>query len=126
MNADTLLFFSGRPDALPLYEAFESRVLGAFPEARVRVAKTQITFCARHGFAFVSFLPVRRAKERPRAFITVTFGLARREPSARIDACTEPYPGRFTHHVLVAAPQEIDDELMAWIAESYAFAERKR
>lgn len=126
MDAGIALFFSEHRDALPLYEAFERRVLAAHPDARVRVLKTQISFCARHGFAFVSFLPVRKAKDRPKVFITVTFGLARREPSPRVDACSEPYPGRFTHHVLVGSEREIDGQLLAWIDEAYAFAESKR
>lgn len=126
MTAEAFPFFANRMDAAPLYEAFERRVLAAFADARVRASKTQIAFTARHNFAFVSFLPVRHAKDRPKTFITVTFGLARREPSPRVDACVEPYPGRFTHHVLIASPEEIDGELMAWVEESYAFSQSKR
>lgn len=126
MDAETLLFFAGHEDALPLYEAFERAVLSRFPDARVRVAKTQIAFANRRNFAFVSFLPVRRAAERPKPYITVTFGLGRRETGPRVDVSVEPYPNRWTHHVLVGAPEEIDGELMALIGEAYAFALAKR
>ena len=37
----------------------------------------------------------------------------------------EPYPGRWTHHILVRTPEEIDGELLAWIDEAYAFANAK-
>lgn len=78
------------------------------------------------GFAVVSFLPVRKAKERPEIYIVVTFGLGYRVDSPRIDAAVEPYPGRFTHHVLISVTGEIDDELMGWVREAAAFADGKR
>ena len=125
MTAEEFLFFAGHEDALPLYEAFRAQVLGRFPDARVRVSKTQIAFSGKRNFAFVSFLPARRAALRPKAYITVTFGLARREAHPRIDIATEPYPNRWTHHVLVGSPAELDEVLLGFIEEAYAFSERK-
>lgn len=125
LTGDVLFFFEDHLEALPLYEAFEAQVerLG---EANIRVQKTQITFSNRHNFAFVSFLPARKAKDRPKTYITVTFGLGRRVESPRIDIVTEPYPGRWTHHVLVSSAEEIDGELMGWIREAYDFSAGKR
>lgn len=126
LTPETLLFFAQHEAALPLYEAFAAKVCAAVGDVRIRVQKTQIAFSNRHNFAFVSFLPARKAKERPVAYITVTFGLSYRLTSPRIDAATEPYPNRWTHHVLIATPEEIDDELMRWIAEASAFSAGKR
>ena len=56
----------------------------------------------------------------------VTFGLGYRLKSPRIDAAVEPYPGRFTHHVMVSGTGEIDDELMEWVKEAAAFSASKR
>ena len=125
LTGDVLFFFEDHLEALPLYEAFEAQVerLG---EANIRVQKTQITFSNRHNFAFVSFLPARKAKDRPKTYITVTFGLGRSVESPRIDIATEPYPGRWTHHVLVSSAEEIDGELMGWIREAYDFSVDKR
>ena len=91
----------------------------------VRVSKTQISFYNRHMFAMAS-LPVRRTKDWPGEFLMVSFGLARQAQSPRIAVCTEAYPGRFTHHVLVGREEELDDDLMAWIGEAYGFALSKR
>lgn len=77
-------------------------------------------------FAFISFLPVRKTKERPEVYIVVTFGLDYRLESPRIDAVVEPYPGRFTHHVLVSGTGEVDDELMGWVKEAAVFSAGKR
>lgn len=126
MNSDVLLFFHSHPQALPLYAQLEEQILSRLPETTVKVSKTQITFANRHGFAFVSFNPCRRAKDRPPVWMTVSFGLGRRCPSPRIDAATEPYPGRWTHHLLVSTPEDIDQELLTWLEEAAAFAAAKR
>ena len=126
MDQDVLYFFEGKPEALPLYAAFEEKVFSEVEDVNVKVQKTQITFSNRHNFAFVSFLPVRKAKERPEVYIVVTFGLGYRLESPRIDGTVEPYPGRFTHHVLVSGTGEVDDELMGWVKEAAAFSAGKR
>ena len=126
MNSDILFFFDRRPGTLPLYEAFEERVLAEVDDVRVKVQKTQIAFANRRCFACVSFLPARKAASRPDCYITVTLGLNRRLDSPRVDAATEPYPNRWTHHLLIASPEEIDGELMGWIREAAAFAASKR
>ncbi len=126
MNSDIVFFFEKSPAALPLYEAFEARVISEFPDVKIRVQKTQISFSNRRNFAFVSLLPVRKAEDRPAAFITVTFGLDHRLESPRIDAAVEPYPNRWTHHVMVAAAEELDSELMGWVREAAAFSAGKR
>ena len=125
MNTDELLFFNSEPDALPLYEIFRTRVLKANPDPRIEVRKTQISFFSRHLFAAVSFLPIRKAKERPRPYLTVTFSLPYRKESPRVDAVTEPYPNRWTHHVMIGRKEELNDELFDWIREAAVFAERK-
>ena len=126
MNADTLFFFNNHMDALPLYERLEALILEQIPDVIIKVSKTQISFSNKRGFAFVSFNPCRKAKDRPKLWITVTFGLSYRKESPRIDVATEPYPNRWTHHVMVGSEVEIDDELMGWICEAAEFSARKR
>ncbi len=126
MSDDILLFFSQRMEALPLYKKLEEQVLTEIPDVKVKVAKTQISFSNKRGFAFVSFNPCRRAKERPDAWMTVSFGLGYRKEAERIDVATEPYPGRWTHHLMVGSAAEIDDELMGWIKEAADFSASKR
>ena len=126
MNADILFFFNDHMDALPLYERLETLILEQIPDVKIKVSKTLISFSNKRGFAFVSFNPCRRAKERPDVWMTVTFGLSYRKESHRIDAATEPYPNRWTHHVMVGSEEEIDAELMGWIREAAEFSARKR
>ena len=126
MNSDILFFFGEHMDALPMYEKLEELILAQMTEVKIKVAKTQITFANKRGFAFVSFTPCRRAKDRPEVWMTVSFGLGYRKESPRIDAATEPYPGRWTHHAMVGSVDEIDEELMNWIKEAAAFSAGKR
>ena len=125
MNSDILLFFDTHMDALPLYLRLEEQILAQFPDVRIKIAKSQITFANKYGFVFVSFLPVRKGKDRPKAYITVTFGLGYRKESDRIDAATEPDPGRWTHHIMVSSLEELDEELFGWIWEAAHFSADK-
>lgn len=123
--ADVLFFFDGHPEELALYEALFRAVEEAFPEGSVRVLKTQISFYGRHLFAAAS-LPVRRRKDWPKICLVVTVGLSYRLESPRVAAASEPYPGRWTHHILVTEAGQIDEELMGWLREAWDFAESKR
>ena len=122
---DMLLFFDGRPLELTLYEALFQRMDAAFPDISVKVQKSQISFYGRHLFAAAS-LPVRRRKDWPKMCLMVTVGLPYRLDSPRVVAASEPYPGRWTHHVLVTEADQIDEELMGWLREAWDFAESKR
>ena len=126
MNTDILFFFNDHMNALPLYERLEGMILEQIPDVKIKVSKTQISFSNKRGFAFVSFNPCRKAKERPNVWMTVTFGLSYRKDSLRIDVATEPYPNRWTHHVMVSNVAEINGELMGWIRESAEFSASKR
>lgn len=125
LSTDELFFFDEKPDALPLYEAFRETVLTQLPECRIETKKTQISFFSRKMFAAVSFTPVRKSKDRPNPFLTITFGLSYRKDSPRIDVAVEPYPNRWTHHVMIGTVEEIDEELLTWVMEAAEFADRK-
>ena len=125
LSADEMFFFDARPAALSLYEAFRKAVLDRIPLARIEAKKMQISFFNRRMFAAVSFTQVRKPKDRPDPFMTVTFGLPYRKESVRIDVSTEPYPNRWTHHIMIGTTEEIDDELLSWIEEAADFAGRK-
>ncbi|HIZ75382.1 MAG TPA: hypothetical protein H9723_09125 [Candidatus Mediterraneibacter stercoravium] len=126
MEEEILYFFDQHMDALPIYEKLENRILNEIEDVRIKIQKTQISFYNRHLFSCVSFAKVRKAKERPDSYIVVTVGLKRRLDSPRIDIATEPYPNRWTHHILISDTEEIDDELMDWIREAAEFSAAKR
>ena len=123
-EADLMRFFENHPEEQAVYETLAARMAERFPVASVRVQKSQISFYGRHLFAAVS-LPLRRKKTWPEECLVVTFGLGARLDSSRIAVAVEPYPNRWTHHVLVSREEEIDPELLGWLQEAYTFSECK-
>ena len=124
-DAELVRFFSPMPEILPIYCVLEDAVLERCGAVDIRVQKTQVTFSDKRVFACAS-LPIRRRRGWPARCLVVTFGLEYRVDAPRIAIATEPYPDRWTHHVLVERPEDIDDELMAWIDEAHRFALEKR
>lgn len=117
MTGQALLFFNDRPGAVAVYAAFDEALEDRFGPLEPRVQKTQITYGNPKVFACVS-LPRKKGEEG----ILVSLGLGRREASARVAVAVEPYPGRWTNHVPVRTPEEIDAELMGWVEEAFQFA----
>ena len=118
-----LSFFQGRPAEYQLYLQLEAVLLQRFPESAVQVKKTQISFTNRHLYACIS-LPARRKTSFP--CLLLTFGLPYRLDSPRILQAVEPYPNRWTHHVILRDVLELDEELLGWVQEAYDFSNSKR
>ena len=100
MTAEVLAFLGGAPGPISLFEAWEEAVL-ACGESTMKVSKTQISWGNPLQFAVLSQHP-------------------------RILQAVEPYPGRWTHHLLLTAPEDVDGLLAAWLAEAYRFAREKQ
>lgn len=124
MLPEEITFFEKMPSMLSVYQALRDQLVKRCPELQIKVSKTQISFRNRHIFAMAS-LPFRRAKGWPECCLIVSFGLCCRLDSPRIVQAVEPYPNRWTHHVLVTQCAEIDAELLAWLDEAYRFAMAK-
>lgn len=121
MNADEAMFFDPMPQMLPVYETLRNMLAERYPDIQVKVSKTQISFRNRHIFAMVSF-PLRRTKNIPKVCMLVSFGLPCRLASPRIFQAAEPYPNRWTHHVLMEHKEEADAQLMEWLDAAYQFS----
>ena len=57
--------------------------------------------------------------------MVITIGLPYPLQSERVAVKTEPYPGRWTHHIVVSKTEELDEELLSWIRAAYVFADTK-
>lgn len=125
MNNDEFLFFDRQLAAFPLYEAFKEKLLEMFPSTSMRVQKTQITFVNRHVYACVSFARVKKKAALPDPFLVITLGLPYPLDSDRVAVKSEPYPGRWTTHLVIGSVSELDDELFTWVRQAYDFAESK-
>lgn len=122
---DELMFFNKQPTAFPLYEAFTKKLFEMFPSTSMRVQKSQITFSNRYVYGCVSFARVKKKAALPDPYLVITLGLPYPLDSDRVAVKTEPYPGRWTIHLVVGSISELDDELFTWVKQAYEFAEKK-
>lgn len=118
MTGEVLTFLGGDPARIALFEAMEAAVL-ACGESTMAVSKSQISWGNPKKFAFFSF------HHCPKGCAAATFGLGRRVDAPQIWQAVEPYPNRWTHHVLLLRPEDADQELAAWLDEAYRFAAAK-
>lgn len=116
-----MLFFS-EENAKKCYLRLRSALTQRYPGMEIRVQKTQISFYDRGLFCCVS----RPRKKVDADGVTVTFGLDAPIPDERIAQAVEPYPNRWTHHVIVRTTEEIDDQLLSWIDWAHAFKSKTR
>jgi len=111
-------FFHDRPLELNLYSVFAAAVRERLPQTITRFRRSQITFAGRRGFAAV-WIPPFKVRGRPEHYIVVSFAADRRIDHRRIVSVAEPYPHRWTHHVLVSCPEDVDDLLLDWVEQAF-------
>ena len=70
-------------------------------------------------------MKVKKKAELPEAYFVLTLGLPAPLDSPRVAAKTEPYPGRWTTHLVISSPSDLDEELFDWIGQAYSFAQSK-
>ena len=121
---DALTFFAGKSEEFKLFEAFDRLLHQQFSDLRVKVQKTQISYYNRHLFACLS-LPRNHFHNRPEHAILVTLGLSRPLDSPRVAYLVEPYPGRWTTHIVIGGTEDIDEELLCWLKQAHGFAKNK-
>ena len=109
-------FFAGKSIEMSLYALLYKRMKSELPPFELRVQKTQITFVNPKVFVCVSL--------KWKGCITITFGLPARVDSPDIYQVVEIGHHRWTHHVKVSHPDAIDEKLMSWLGEAYAFSAR--
>ena len=96
-----------------------------YPETKIKVQKSQISFYDRCLYACVSFLRVKKKAELPDNYFVLTLGLPAPLESNRVAVKTEPYPGRWTTHFVISNLSDLDEELFGWVEQAYQFAQTK-
>lgn len=109
--------FAAAPQLLPLYRALTEHIRQTCGTFSVTVKKTQISFSNRHLFAWVVLPPYST-----KSALRIGFGLSYRAESPRLIAVSEPWPGRWTHHMHISSTEDIDGELTEWLQSAYGFA----
>jgi Domain of unknown function (DUF5655) len=96
--------------ARELFQRFEELIAACGPY-EVAPAKTRVAFMVR-----VRFAGVQTVSDRG---MTVAFALSRPIPHPRIRKVEEIVPGWFGHTLRVTSPEDLDEEVLGWLRESY-------
>jgi hypothetical protein len=111
--------FSEAPRALEVYTRVAELVEG-LGGAEVTVSKTQLGFSRRRGFAWVWTPPGRNPATSP-AILSIAY--SNRIVSDRFRDVVQPRPNIWQHHLWVEHPDQLDDEVFAWLEVAYDDAE---
>ncbi|WP_404386565.1 DUF5655 domain-containing protein [Knoellia locipacati] len=108
-------FFAGHPDGA----AVAARVLAtvdALGTHTVRVTKSQVALRRRRGFAWLWRPGQYLRSEVP---VVLSVALPHRDPSPRWKEVVRPSPRAWMHHLELGSPDEVDDEVRAWLRTAY-------
>jgi hypothetical protein len=108
--------FAGHEDSRRIFDALQ-QVAEALGETEVRVSKSQVAFRRKRPFAWAWRPEQYLGPGRPPLVLTV--GLRRRDGSTRWKEVLEPARGRFTHHLELHAPEEVDEQVRGWLREAW-------
>jgi len=104
-------FLEGKGNlARELFERFE-RLIAECGAYEVAPAKTRVAFMARVRFAGVTAISDHG--------MTISFALPRPMRHHRIRKVENIAPGWYGHWMRITSPDEIDDEMLGWLRESY-------
>ena len=116
--------FDGVPEAEALFEHVREYI-ESLGELDVVHHKTQVTFRATTGFAYV-WRPQTWKIKRPEPSIILSFDLDHRVEDTKITEAALARPGRWVHHVLIEKTSDLDTSVKAWLREAYAFGQIDR
>ena len=113
-------FFSNNAKRIALYFAVKQMIDSIGP-ATAEVMKTQISFGTAAKFAWV-WLPPKGSRKRPEHCVVLTFGVSRPIISEQIVQSVQPYPDRWTHHLIIIEETDLNENVLHWLREAYAFS----
>jgi len=116
-------FFSGNQDRVELYMAVEETIK-SFGPITIEITKSQISFGTKYKFAWV-WMPPDSSRKRPKNSIVLSFGLDHRVQNKKIVEAVEPYPGRWTHHIIIQNETDLDTDVIKWLRLAYAFSKSR-
>jgi sulfite reductase beta subunit-like hemoprotein len=112
--------FAGRDESRRIFDTLRAKI-EAYGEVEIRVSKSQVALARRRNVA-VAWTPGRYLEEKLSAPLVLTISLHRHDDSARWKEIVATGDGRYTHHLELRAPEEIDDDVLAWLAEAWGEA----
>lgn len=105
-------FFAGYATSRQIFDVVLAAAadLGPFT---LRVTKSQVALIRDKAFAW-AWMPEVYLK-RKAAPLVLTFSFRERRPWSRWKEITEASPGRFTHHLELWLPEDVDEVVRVWL-----------
>ncbi|MCF0238654.1 MAG: hypothetical protein HUK24_08650 [Sphaerochaetaceae bacterium] len=116
-----LAFLGNNLDSKEAFEILTAYISTSCPDARINVQNSLIMFKTNNAFAFVS-LPENKNEN-----MLFNLALTIKKPieSQRIDKVIRPTEkSAFVVHIPIRDKEDIDQELMSWIRQSYEYSRR--
>jgi hypothetical protein len=101
-------YFEGRPEARAIFDRLHDTIQ-AIGGVSMRTSKSQVAFRRKRTFA-AAWIPDRYLRGH-HAPLVLTLYFRHRERSGRWKEVVEAAPGRFTHHLELRTPNDVDDEV---------------
>jgi hypothetical protein len=114
-------FFAGRPESRRIFDAIMVAV-GAFGQVSLRVSRSQVALVLDKTFAVV-WIP-EMYLQRPAAPLVLTVSFPESREWERWKEIYQVGAHRFTHHLELWAPEEVDSEVLDWLKEARETATR--
>lgn len=113
-------FFAAKdPYTLDILRPLLWGALERWPEVQIVTQKSQVGL--RDPRPFCAIYPPRAAQDRKAHALGFSLFLPRPLSSSRISMAVEPYPGRWTNHMVLSSPEDVDAELWQWMTEARRF-----
>jgi hypothetical protein len=93
------------------------RTASSLGPLELRVTKSQVALVRDKPFAWV-WIPAMYLR-RDSALLVLTFSFREPRPWSRWKEIYEAAPRRFTHHLELWSPEDVDEEVRAWLQEAW-------
>lgn len=104
-------YFGDNRVGLETFERVHTALRSTHPDVTVRVSKSQVAFRRQRAFAYL-WVPGHYLR-RPTAAVVLSIALHHRLTSHRFKEVVNPGP--WMHHLEIRSPNEVDDEVLAWL-----------
>ena len=111
-------FFAGHPDGQAVATAVVRTARAVGPH-QVRVSRSQVALRRRKGFAYL-WRPGQYLSSDVPAVLSIA--LPREVASPRWKEVAHPAAGIWMHHLELRTPDDVDEDVAAWLTEAYAAA----
>jgi hypothetical protein len=112
-------YFTGHVDSRLIFDELQ-RAVAALGPVSLGISKSQVAFRRRRAFAW-AWMPGKYLHGQVSPLV-LTLSFPSRDPSPRWKQVVEPAPGRFTHHLELRSPLDIDDQVCDWLRAAWETA----